>query len=532
MKRRAFIRGVVLAGAAVASRSALSLPTGVSPVVKTRSGPVIGYVEEQIYRFKGLRYGEAPTESLRFRPARKPRPWKAPYGALNLPSSAMQLTSGGGAVSYPGNVGPALNQVFGASRDRLRQSEDCLFLNVWTPSLDNADRPVMVWFHGGGHNYGSGSWPAYDGHNLARDHGVVVVTVNHRLNVFGYLAVGADPGESVNVGELDLVLALEWVRDNIAGFGGSPDNVTIFGQSGGGSKVSHCLIMPAARGLLHRAIIQSGGGLSSGDLDEAREIAERIAHALGHTARDIEALQRVPADALLAAAVEAGGRFGPAVDGNVVPRAPFTPAAPEAARDVPLIIGYTKDERTLYNVGLPWWGTLTDEQLGERARETYGAVGDDLIAAYGRLHPAYSNDYLYTDITNSHAWRAPQMAERKATQGGAPVWLYQWDWEAPVDNGILRAPHTMEIPFVFNNVDKGPILLGHAPSTHRLGYVASRSWTEFARTGDPNVPGLPGWPAYDTASRATMMFDVQSHVEQDPLGPARKLMDGAEEPDG
>jgi para-nitrobenzyl esterase len=325
---------------------------------------------------------------------------------------------------------------------------------------------------------------------------------------------------------MDLVAALEWVRANIGEFGGDPDNVTIFGQSGGGSKVSHCLIMPAAKGLVHRAIIQSGGGLTSGDLDAAIESADRIAHTLGVKRTDMAGLQKVSAEALLAAAVEAGGRFGPVVDGSIVPRAPFSPTAPENARDVPLIVGYTKDERTLYNIGLPWWGSLTEEELRERAWEIHGERADRLIAAYRKIHPDYSNDYLFTDITNSHAWRAPTIAERKAAQGAAPAWLYQWDWEAPVDGGILRSPHTMEIPFVFNNVEKGPILLGTDPSTFRLGQLASASWAAFARTGDPNVPGLPEWPAYEPGSRATMMFDVESHVALDPLKEVRELMAG------
>jgi para-nitrobenzyl esterase len=320
------------------------------------------------------------------------------------------------------------------------------------------------------------------------------------------------------------VAALEWVKDNIAVFGGDPGNITIFGQSGGGSKVSHCLVMPAADGLFHRAIIQSGGGLTSGDLDSALETADRIAHDLGCRRTDVDKLQKVHPEALLAAAVSTRGRFGPVVDGSIVPRAPFTPAAPEISREVPLIVGYTKDERTLYNIGLPWWGTLTDSGLRERAREAHGDAGDKLIGAYRRIYPDYTNDYLYTAVTNRHAWQAPTIAERKAALGGAPAWLYQWDWEAPVDDGILRSPHTMEIPFVFNNVDKGPILLGEAASTFQLGRLASSAWAAFARTGNPNVPGLPDWPAYETATRPTMLFDVQCRVASDPLQEVRELM--------
>jgi len=522
--KRAFLKGGVLLGACALMPKVLALPTAVTRPVATRLGRVRGYTEEGVHQFKGLRYGAAPVGDLRFAPPQQPRPWQGVAEALNYPHSAMQLTSGGGAVNYPGSVGPALNQLFGSSRDRLIQNEDCLFLNVWTPGLDNAGRPVMVWFHGGGHNYGSGTWPAYDGHNLARDHDVVVVTINHRLNAFGYLAVGDSPGEAANAGEMDLVAVLEWVRDNIEEFGGDPGNVTIFGQSGGGSKVSHCLVMPAARGLVHRAIIQSGGGLTTGDPDQARETADRVAREFGLRAGDIDKLRQVPATELLAAAIRVRGSFGPVADGAIVPRAPFTPTVPEMSRDIPLIIGYTKDERTLYNIGLDWWGTLTDEQLMTRAREIHGDRAEALVAAYKRLHPDYSNDYLFTDITNSHAWRAPAKAERKVEQGGAPVWLYQWDWEAPVDDGILRSPHTMEIPFVFNNVDKGPLLLGSDPATFRLGQLASASWANFARTGNPNVNGLPDWPAYDKNRRATMMFDVQSHVADDPLKEAREIL--------
>jgi para-nitrobenzyl esterase len=522
--KRTFLKGSLTLGAAACMPRLFALPDGVTPPVRTTAGQVRGYVEEGVNQFKGIRYAAPPVGNLRFAPPQKPTPWNGVAETLNYGNSAMQLASGGGAVSYPGKVGPALNQVFGSSRDRLMQSEDCLFLNVWTPGLDNAGRPVMVWFHGGGHNYGSGTWPAYDGHNMARDHNVVLVTVNHRLNAFGYLSVGDEPGQAGNVGGMDLVASLEWVRDNIAEFGGDPGNVTIFGQSGGGSKVSHCLIMPAARGLSHRAIIQSGGGLATGDPDQARETAERVARELGTRPDDLGALRRVPAEDLLAAAIRVRGSFGPVADGDIVPRAPFTPAAPEMSHDVPLIIGYTKDERTLYNIGLDWWGTLSDEQLLQRARDIHGDRGEALVAAYRRIHPDYSNDYIFTDITNTHAYRAPTIAERKAAAGGAPVWMFQWDWEAPVDDGILRSPHTMEIPFVFNNVDKGPLLLGSAASTKWLGYIASASWANFARTGNPNVEGLPYWPSYDATDRATMLFDIENRVVSDPLKEAREIL--------
>ena len=525
MGRRGFLTGTALLGASIfLPRSAFAMATAVTPGVSTTYGKVRGLIDEGVHAFKGLRYAAPPVGALRFAPPRKPKPWQGTTEALGYGQPSMQLASGGGAVSYPGTVGPALDQVFGFARDLQTQSEDCLFHNVWTPGLDDARRPVLVWFHGGGHNYGSGSWSAYDGHNLARDHDVVVVTVNHRLNAFGYLAAGDEPGESANVGELDLVAALEWVRDNIAEFGGDPGNVTLFGQSGGGSKVAHCLIMPAAKGLFHRAAIQSGGGLESGRVDAAVEVADQVARELGCRAKDIDALRKVPARALLEAAIKVRGRFGPVADGRIVPRDPFTPEAPEISKDVPLIIGYTKDERTLYNIGLPWWGKLTTAELEERAKELHGDKAEALLAAFRREHPTYSNDYLFTDLTNSHAYRAPTKAERKAAQGGAPVWLYQFDWEAPVDDRILRAPHTIEIPFVFNNVDKGPILLGTAESTQKLGAQVSAAWAAFARTGNPNTPMLPNWPAYDVENRAAMVFDTESRVVNDPMGEIRKIL--------
>ena len=532
INRRALLSGAAAFGlGGVFAPRAFALATAVSRVVKTTNGPVRGLVDEGVHEFKGLRYAAPPVGNLRFAPPRKPAPWTATVDAMRYGASAMQLASGGSAVAYPGTVGPALGQVFGALEDRLRQSEDCLVHNVWTPGRDASRRPVMVWFHGGGFNYGSGSWPAYDGHNLARDHDVVVVTVNHRLNVFGYLAVGEAPTATANVGMLDCVALLEWVRDNIAEFGGDPGNVTIFGQSGGGSKVSHLLAMPAAKGLVHKAIIQSGPGLRSGRPMEALATADKVARHLGLSARDIDALRALPAEKLLTAAAAARGpqarggpRYGPVLDGDIVPRDPFTPDAPPISKDVPIMVGYTKDEVTLYNVGLPWWGSLTEQQLMERAREAHGEKAEALLAAFREEHPDYSNDYLFTDITNFAFLGSVTLAERKARQGGASVWLYQFDWEAPVDDGILRAPHTIEIPFVFDNVDKGPLLLGRANGTKRLGQLASAAWTAFARTGDPNTRGLPTWKRYDVETRPTMVFGVQSRVVNDSMGAARRIL--------
>jgi para-nitrobenzyl esterase len=506
--------------------------TAVTPVVKTSNGPIVGYVSDGVQTFRGVRYGVPPVGALRFAPPKKPDPWRSTSQCLAYQHSAIQLSSGGSAVNFPGDIGPALFQLMEAPEDIVRQSEDCLFLNVWTPQLGaGKPRAVMVWLHGGGFNYGSGSWSVYDGHNLAKNHDVVVVTVNHRLNAFGYLYLGdaGDPAAG-NVGMLDLVATLEWVRDNIGEFGGDPCNVTIFGQSGGGAKVSTLLAMPAAQGLIHRAIIESGPGLRGVPKESALANTKAVMKSLG--VLDVRALQEVPADKLLAAASGSDStgalRWGPVVDGMILKAHPFDPIAPAQSAGVPVLIGCTKDEATLYNVGYPWWGKLTQSELVEKLKPQFGDKTDRLIAAFRKLRPTDSPSYLYTDVASAaFAFMGSiTLAERKAAQNAAPVYMYIWEWGAPLDNGIMRAPHTMEIPFAFDNVDKGPILLGTAESTKKLGKEASSAWTAFARTGDPNKGsvGLPHWPAYDAQARSTMMFDVKSRIEADPYGEVRKIM--------
>jgi para-nitrobenzyl esterase len=531
-------RGVLAGVAATVSLAMTRAPaepiaTSTTAIVATSHGPVVGLVSEGIQTFKGLRYAAPPLGPLRFMPPREPSAWTEPASGLFYGAAAMQLASGGSAVSYPGDVGAALGQGMDSPQDILRQHEDCLFLNVWTPALgDGRKRPVMVWLHGGGFNYGSGSWPFYDGHNLAKRHDVVVVTLNHRLNIFGYLELSdlGAPG-SGNAGMLDLVAALRWVRDNIAQFGGDPGNVTIFGQSGGGAKVSTLLAMPAAKGLFHRGIIESGPGLRGIPQPAAAAFARTVIKDAG--AADLPALQALSADRLLAVAQMRGGgggfgglRWGPVVDGKTLPENPFDPVASPLGAGVPVMVGCTANEQTLYNVGQPWWGKLTDVELDEKARLVPGGKGPALVAAFRKLHPDHSPSYLYTDVTGAlGAFNGSVLlAERKAAQHAAPVYLYIWEWAAPVDGGILKAPHTMEIPFAFDNIDKGPILLGSAPSTQALARLTSSTWVAFARTGDPNHPQLPHWPPYDADRRSTMIFNIDSRVVDDPNSEVRRIL--------
>jgi para-nitrobenzyl esterase len=536
--RRDFLRigaGLSIATCIADWADADIIASGVTAAVNTTNGPIRGLVEEGVQTFRGVRYGAPPVGALRFMPPKKPEPWKSTVDCMRFGPASMQLSSGGSAVNFPGTVGAALGQLMESREDVVRQSEDCLFLNVWTPALGSAkQRPVMVWFHGGGFNYGSGSWTVYNGHNLAKNHDVIVVTVNHRLNAFGYLYLGeAGDSASGNVGMLDLVAVLEWVRDNISAFGGDPGNVTMFGQSGGGAKVSTLLAMPAAKGLVHRAIIESGPGLRGAVKETALANARAVMKNLG--VLDVNSLKEVPAQKLLAAAAaneNSGGtgglRWGPVVDGVALPTHPFDPIAPVQSSGIPVMIGCTKDEQTLYNVGFPWWGKLTQAELVEKLRPQFKDKTDALISAFRKLRPNDSPSYLYTDIasTTFAFMGSITLAERKAAQNAAPVYMYIWEWGAPVDDGILRAPHTMELPFVFDNVDKGPILLGTAASTKALGKQASSVWTSFARTGTPAAAGIPKWPAYDAQTRATMMFDLKSRVENDPNAEIRKIMQG------
>jgi para-nitrobenzyl esterase len=525
----------VLAGAAgliaspLAVRAGPYIASGVTPAVATTNGPVVGLMETGIATFKGLRYGAPPVGALRWAPPARPAPWKDPAAAISFGPAAMQYASGGGAARYPGAVGPALNQLMNSGEDAIRQSEDCLFLNLWTPALDNKARPVMVWWHGGGFNYGSGNWPVYDGHNLARNHDVVLVSVTHRLNAFGYLELadlGGDPA-SGNVGMLDLTASLQWVKDNIANFGGDPGNVTVFGQSGGGAKVATSLAMPSMTGLRHKGIVESGASLRSADKAGATDQARQLMKALDVS--DLAGLRRVPAGAIIAAAKAMGpigGRWGPVMDGVVLHGHPFDPVANPIGRDIPVMVGCTADEQTLYNVGFDWWGKQTEAQMAERLKAQYGPLADKLVAEAKAKYPADNPSYMYVDITSKAAFvSSAALAERKSAQPAA-VYMYVWEGRTAVDGGMMRAPHTTEIPFAFDNVALGPMLLGTAPGTLALGKQASAAWTAFARHGDPNdaKSGLPHWPRYDAATRATMMFNTRSRIENAPYEAFRKLM--------
>ncbi len=438
---------------------------------------------------------------------------------------------------------PELRTILGPA-DASPESEDCLTLNVWTPGAgDGAKRPVMVWLHGGAFAYGSGNRAVTDGANLALRGDVVVVSVNHRLNIFGFLHLASIGGEryahSGNAGMLDLVAALEWVRDNIEGFGGDPDNVTIFGESGGGGKVSVLLAMPEARGLFHRAVIQSGAAVRVRTGDRATALTEAVMNELGIARGECARLHDVPADQLaraIAPASRAIGRpslplldrydFGPVVDGTDLPTQPFELAAPEISRDIPLLIGGTREESGFFlaDDDEVWERRVTEDSLRQRIASVAGPDADRVLDLYSTLRPGASReDLLIAALTGSNFWvRTVMLAERKAAQGGAPVWMYSLDWRSPACDGRLQAHHAMDLPFVFDNTDVPDTTKG-AAGARELAAIVSAAWATFARTGNPENPALPRWPAYTTQERATMVFDRECCVVADPDRAARLL---------
>ncbi|MDE2486902.1 MAG: carboxylesterase/lipase family protein [Alphaproteobacteria bacterium] len=502
----------------------MEAPRTLTEAVTTSNGPVRGYHDDRLKVFKGLRYGAPPTGHARFKPPSPPQPWTEPAQAIAYGAPAIQSgLAPGERRTSPGDP-PA--------PDEPASSEDCLFLNVWTPGLDQPKRPVMVWLHGGGFANGSGGAAMYDGGNLARQGDTVLVTVNHRLNVFGYLHLGevfgAEYAQSGVAGMLDIVQALEWVRDNIAAFGGDPANVTIFGESGGGWKVSLLMAMPAARGLFHKAIIQSGPGLTAKPMAEADKIARQLLAELGVTTP--QALAALPTEAISHASVKLPGEamrlYTPVLDGKVIPRHPFEPDAAPLNADVPVLIGTNKDENTLFLFSHPRFGAFDEADIARQAEAAMGVRGPALVAALRTAFPDYNDTHLYAAVgTATGMWgNSVKLAERKAAQGRAPAYMYMLTWETPVAKGRLRSPHAVEIPLVFDNVEKARNFVGRGEGPEILARQMSAAWLAFARTGAPNAPGLPKWPAYDAKTRATMIFDLESRVQNDPLPEVRQVL--------
>lgn len=523
VSRRALLGASAALGVSLATRSMAGDLGAATPLVKTTYGPVRGRFEVSgTLAFKGLRYAAPPVGALRFRPPQPLQPWTEVADAGRFGASAIQS---------PGQPDAPFDET---------QSEDCLFLNVWTQSLDKP-KPVMVWLHGGGFWSGAGTRPTYWGDHFARD-GVVLVSVNHRLNAFGYTQLpdswGPDYQSSGLAGLLDIVAALRWVRDNIAQFGGDPANVTLFGESGGGAKVSLLLGMPDAKGLFHKAVIQSGADLDATPHAYAAALGGALLDGLGGKPGDVGGLSAVPTQAIFdgqQAAVDkvaklaptgflAGG-FTPSLDGKALPRGPFTPDASPLCADVPLIIGTNKDEGTMFALGDKSLATATDADLEAAVRKVLPRQAKDVVTALRETYPGYTPGDLITAFNgNRMFWvNSILLAERKVRQG-PPVWMYRMDWETPAFGGRLKAGHAVELSFVFGTQNNVRDFVGPGDGPDRMAAQMHPAWVAFAKTGNPQHAAIPTWPAYDIAQRQTMIFNLQSRVDSDPHAALRKLI--------
>ncbi len=550
--RRKFIGGTAVAAGMFATTYSIPGLLGAAgpvvgdPIVETVYGKVRGFLSNGIYTFRGVRYGASTAAKNRFLPPQKPVPWSGVRDATSFGYKAPQTNPSTRGIAAPETE---MTQILAGS-DGFRvpppESEDCLFLNVWTPGLGaTKKRPVMVWLHGGGFSQGAASDLLYDGSNLARRGDVVMVGVNHRLNVFGYTHLG-DLGHpefaySGNAGQLDIVAALEWVRDNIERFGGDPKRVMIFGESGGGAKVSMLLACPPAKGLFHSAVIESGPGLRMAERESATRVAELLLAELGLSAARLPEIQNFTTDKILSAYFSAtakykgggglgSGPFGPVLDPKILPAHPFDPSATRISEDVPVMVGWNKTESTVFSLGDAQVFALDEDGLKKRVALLVGKDAEELIKVYRSEYPKLSPSGIYFYISSYSMMGAGsvKIAERKATLGRAPAYLYRLDWETPIFNGKFLSPHGLEMPLVFDNVEEGgAALTGGVPEAKRLAAKVSEAWIAFASTGNPNSKksGLPKWDPYDSAKRPVMIFDNECKVANDPLKAQREIFD-------
>jgi para-nitrobenzyl esterase len=485
-------------------------------VIETAQGRVRGRRFDGVLVFKGMRYGADTSGPNRFRPPQPVAPWTGVQDAFDY-----------------GHQSP---QMRGPLADKGPMSEDCLRVNVWTPGIETAHRPVMLWFHGGGFEAGSASQKVYDGTRLALRGDVVVVSINHRLNVFGHCflgeRLGADYAASGNAGYLDLVAAMKWVRENIGAFGGDPGNVTIFGQSGGGRKVSLCYAGQDAQGLFQRGIVQSGSHLRIQSPEHAARLTDALLVQLEIAPSDAAKLLEVPTEALTSAQLkvmrETRSRFSPVLDGLAFQAHPFVPDAPAISSHLPMMVGTT---RTELSNQLGYEAGAFDLDMTELRRRLARYVGEDAveeaIGVFQAESPQASPSELYFLIASARGYVLDQtiMAENRVRAGSAPTWSYQLVWRSPAEDGRRYSQHTLDLPFMFDNVAKAPHLTGpESEETRALARAMAETWISFGRTGDPNNAAIPPWRPYDLTDRPVLLFDSATRLAQDPHATERRFM--------
>jgi para-nitrobenzyl esterase len=495
----------------------------VNTIATTTSGKVEGREKEGVVLFAGIPYAAPPVGDLRFKAPRPHEPWEDVRPAQRFGPAAPQLQGEGLTDRWP-----------------VRWDEDCLTLNVSTPAVDGGRRPVLVWIHGGAFRTGQGGIPWYNGARFAVNGDIVVVSFNYRLGALGFAHLarfGDEYATSGLNGILDQVAALEWVRDNIAAFGGDPDNVTIAGESAGAMSVGTLLGLPRAAGLFRRAILESGAAHHMLPLEAAEKVSDLFREALD--ARSIDDLLAAPAQDVLAAQAKvdaALGRgaglvnelgvaalpFSPVVDGSALPLSPLEAVRRGASAGVSVIAGTNRDETTLFG-----YGNIDEERLRKVAVRLGG--DEEMVAAYRAARPNASPNDVLTAVTTDHMFRIPaiRLAEARAAHG-AKTWMYLFAWESRAFNGRLKATHALEIPFVFDNLDKTgvDVFLGEGPKPQHVAGAMHAAWTSFIRSGNPNCEAVPHWPAYGLERRATMVVADMRQLVDDPAGAERRLWDG------
>jgi para-nitrobenzyl esterase len=476
-------------------------------IVESAYGKLQGEQIDGVFAWKGVPFAKPPVGSLRFRAPELPDSWEGIRDATSFSPVAPQTQR-------------EIMEFFG--NDVSNMNEDCLYLNVWSPGADNKKRPVMVWIHGGAFVSGSGSSSWYDGASFAAQGDVVVVTINYRLGILGFLHLGeiggAEYATSGNCGILDQVAALKWVQDNIAAFGGDPNNVTVFGESAGAMSIGVLLGFPSAQGLFHKAILQSGAAANVHSAATATKVAGHLLAALQVEQTNLSKLEELPVEQLIQASdLVPAMSLGPVIDGISLPRHPEEAVADGSVKDVSILIGTNKDEYNIFSVFDPEWKNADETKVTKLFEKTFGPlvpVISNTLAANKPLSQELFNKILTTSI---FTYPAQKLSELQVKQG-APVWMYRFDWETKVFGGALKATHALEIPFVFNTLQMPNTenFTGSSPDRQLVADQMHQAWINFARNGNPNTENLPEWPRYDVIERSTMIFNIESTVVNDP----------------